>query len=38
MDPVQAAGRDQALQDANVMCTNFRPAEHPVVPVMEFFL
>ena len=30
MDPVQAAGRDQALQDADVMGADLGPAEHPV--------
>jgi hypothetical protein len=31
MDPMQAAGRDETLQDADVMGTNLRSAEHSII-------
>ena len=34
LDLVQPTGRDQALDDANMLGAQLRPAEHPVFPVM----
>ena len=32
IDLVQPTGRDQALDDANMLGAQLRPAEHPVFP------
>ena len=35
IDAVQAAGHEQALDDADVAGTEFGPAEQPILAVME---
>ena len=37
VDPVQSAGDDQTLQDADVFGPDLGPAEHPVFLVMQTF-